>query len=60
MQDHTNFNCVDFTQSCRKSTLIYRVEFTHAFFKFSGNTKRIFPKLFEELVSHYFSYLITF
>ena len=32
----------------------------HAFFKLSGNARRIFTKLFEELVSHHFSYLITF
>ena len=41
--------------------------FTLPFFTFSkesfilfGNTRRIFTKLFEELVSHYFSYLIKF
>ena len=32
-------------------------KFAHAFFKLSGNTRRIFIKLLE---SHYFSYLITF
>ena len=32
----------------------------HAFCKLSGNLRRIFTKLFKELVSHYFSYLITF
>ena len=37
-----------------------RVEFAHACFKLSGDTRRIFTKLFEELVSHYFSFLITF
>ena len=49
-----------FTQTCRKSTLFDRVEFTHTFLKLSGNTRQIFIKLFEELVSHYFSYLVTF
>ena len=36
------------------------VEFMHAFSKLSGNTRRLFTKLFEELVSHYFSYFTTF
>ena len=55
-----HFNWVKFTQRCRNSTLFDRVEFMHAFFKLSGNRRRIFTKLFEELASHYFSYLITF
>ena len=32
----------------------------HVFCKLSGNIRRIFTKLFKELVSHYFSCLITF
>ena len=48
------------TQTWGKSTLLDRVEFTHAFFKLSVNTKRLCTKLFEELVSHYFSCLIMF
>ena len=43
---HTNFNCINFAQICGKFTLIDRVEFTHTFFKLSGNTRRIFTKLF--------------
>ena len=31
-------------ETCRKSTLFDRVEFTHAFFKLSGNARRIFTK----------------
>ena len=51
-KNHTNFNCINFTQTRGKSTLIDRVEFIHTFFKLSGNIRRIFTKLFEELVSH--------
>ena len=46
-------------QTCRKSTFVDRVEFTGTFFKLSDNTRRTFTKLFKELVSHCFSYLIT-
>ena len=31
------FSCINFIQACRKSTLIDRVEFMHAFCKLSGN-----------------------
>ena len=55
-----SFNCVNFAQTCGKYSLFHRVEFTHAFFKLSGTIGRIFTKLYEELVSHYFSYLIAF
>ena len=57
---HINVNWVNFTQTCGKSTFFDRVEFTHAFFKLSGNTRRIFTKVFEKLVTHYLPYLITF
>ena len=46
--NHTNFNCVNFAQKCRKSALIDRVEFMHTFFNLISDKRRICKKLFEE------------
>ena len=55
-----NFNCVNFTQTCRKATLIGWVKFMHIFFNLTVNIRRILTKLFVELVCHYFFYLNIF
>ena len=49
-------NCINFTHTCRKSTLIERVKFTHTIFKLFGNTRRILKKFYEDLLSNYFSF----
>ena len=47
-------------QTCGKSSLIYRVKFTDVCFRLPGNTRRIFTKLFEELVSKSLLFLFNY
>ena len=51
-ENDTNFNCINFTQTCRKSTFIGMVKVMDIFLRLTGNTREILIIIFQELLSH--------
>ena len=51
-ENDTNFNCINFMQTCRKSTFIGTVKVMDILLRLTGNTREILIIIFQELLSH--------